>query len=231
MYSIGSQLRATARLSNPTIKLWSNCNRLRAVGLTNPNITSMQYVASCLPVQRYSSSSSSSSSSNNSSCCHSGKKTQKAEPKLLDKAFWTDSLAWQRTRVNTLRCLLGCTTGDFAMMWYLQLNYPEVSPIVSTAAAMVAGLSSSLVLETVLLKRSMKVPVRKAFNTAMGMSFVSMLVMELAENVTDWHLMGGQVAFQDPKFWLAAAVSTAVGYIVPLPYNYWRLRALGKSCH
>lgn len=77
----------------------------------------------------------------------------------------------------------------------------------------------------------MKVPYPAAFNTAMGMSFVSMLVMELSENLVDWHLMGGQVVFDDPKFWMAAVVSTASGFIVPLPYNYWRLRALGKSCH
>jgi hypothetical protein len=23
----------------------------------------------------------------------------------------------------------------------------------------------------------------------------------------------------------------AAGFITPLPYNYWRLKALGKSCH
>jgi len=77
----------------------------------------------------------------------------------------------------------------------------------------------------------MRVPYIAAFKTAMGMSFVSMLAMETAENVVDWHLTGGQVMLQDPKFWLAAAASAAAGYIVPLPYNYWRLRALGKACH
>lgn len=77
----------------------------------------------------------------------------------------------------------------------------------------------------------MQVPYPAAFKTAMGMSFVSMLVMELSENLMDWHLMGGQVLFHDPKFWMAAVVSTAAGFVVPLPYNYWRLQALGKSCH
>ncbi|KAI8642472.1 hypothetical protein BD408DRAFT_482793 [Parasitella parasitica] len=162
------------------------------------------------------------------SCCA---KKQEEPPMITSAKFWSDPTTWQRTRVNTLRCLIGCTTGDFATMWYLQYNYPEMSPIYSTAAAMVAGISTSLALETVLLKRSMQVPYPAAFKTAMGMSFVSMLAMELAENVTDWHLMGGQVLFQDPKFWLAAAISTAAGFIVPLPYNYWRLKALGKSCH
>ena len=70
-----------------------------------------------------------------------------------------------------------------------------------------------------------------AFKTAMGMSFASMLAMELAENAVDWHLMGGQVLFHEPRFWLAALASMGAGYVVPLPYNYWRLRALGKACH
>lgn len=65
----------------------------------------------------------------------------------------------------------------------------------------------------------------------MGMSFASMLAMELAENVVDWHLMGGQVVLNDSKFWMAAGASSGAGYLVPLPYNYWRLKALGKSCH
>ncbi|KAK4516510.1 uncharacterized protein ATC70_011482 [Mucor velutinosus] len=163
------------------------------------------------------------------SCC--SKKQDEKPAAITSVKFWSDPLTWQRTRVNTLRCLIGCTTGDFSAMWYLQYNYPEMSPIYSTAAAMVAGISTSLALETVLLKRSMQVPYPAAFKTAMGMSFVSMLAMELAENVTDWHLMGGQVLFHDPKFWLAAAISTTAGYLVPLPYNYWRLKALGKSCH
>ncbi|RCH92053.1 hypothetical protein CU097_012369 [Rhizopus azygosporus] len=162
------------------------------------------------------------------SCCHV-KKTP--EPKMTSLSFWQDPLVWQRTRVNTLRCLIGCTTGDFATMWYLQMHHPTLSPAITTAASMIAGISTSLALETVLLQRTMKVPYPAAFKTAMGMSFVSMLAMELTENVVDWHLMGGQVVLNDPKFWMAAAVSAAAGYVVPLPYNYWRLKALGKSCH
>ncbi|KAI8367454.1 uncharacterized protein BYT42DRAFT_504186 [Radiomyces spectabilis] len=161
------------------------------------------------------------------SCCHK----KKEEPKFFSTEFWSDKVAWQRTRVNTLRCLIGCTSGDFSTMWYLQLYHPDLSPMTSMGLAMMAGLSTSLILETVLLRRSMKVPYPAAFKTAMGMSFASMIAMELAENVVDWHLTGGQVLFQDPKFWMAAAASTVAGYVVPLPYNYWRLKALGKACH
>lgn len=33
----------------------------------------------------------------------------------------------------------------------------------------------------------------------MGMSFTSMLAMEVAENTVDYHLTGGVVALQDPR--------------------------------
>lgn len=163
------------------------------------------------------------------SCCKHNKEDTK--PSVTNTKFWSDPVTWQRTRINTLRCLIGCTTGDFGTMWYLQMNYPTLSPITCTLSAMAAGITTSLILETILLRRSMRVPYNAAFKTAMGMSFVSMLAMELSENMVDWYLTGGKVMFDDPHFWLAAVVSAGAGYIVPLPYNYWRLRALGKSCH
>ncbi|CAO3615997.1 unnamed protein product [Cunninghamella blakesleeana] len=171
------------------------------------------------------------STATTTSCCHS-KKKDNTTISIFKKEFWTDNISWQRTRINTFRCLIGCTSGDFATMWYLQYNYPDLSPVISTSAAMAAGLTTSLLLETILLKRTMTgITYQQAFKTAMGMSFASMLAMELAENAVDWHLMGGQVIFDDPKFWTAAAASMLAGYIVPLPYNYWRLKALGKACH
>ena len=96
----------------------------------------------------------------------------------------------------------------------------------------VSGLSTSIALETALLRWGKdNLALNMAFKTAMGMSFISMLVMELAENVVDFHLTGGVIALQDARFWGAAVVSIAAGYLVPLPWNYHRLRRYGKACH
>jgi hypothetical protein len=95
-----------------------------------------------------------------------------------------------------------------------------------------SGLSISIALETSLLRFGAdKLTLNMALRTAMGMSFISMLAMELAENVVDYHLTGGVIALQDPSFWMAAAVSIAAGYLTPLPWNYYRLRRWGKACH
>jgi len=89
-----------------------------------------------------------------------------------------------------------------------------------------------MTLETMLLRfgrDNLTLPI--AFKTAAGMSFISMLTMEAAENAVDYHLTGGIVAFEDPIFWFASGAAMAAGFLAPLPYNYFRLRKYSKACH
>ncbi|KAI0121513.1 hypothetical protein F4776DRAFT_220136 [Hypoxylon sp. NC0597] len=146
--------------------------------------------------------------------------------------FWTSTPTWRRAAVNTFRCLVGCTSGDFSAMWFLQMFYPELGVGSIMAVAMASGLTTSMLLETVLLRfgrDGLSWPA--AAKTAAGMSLISMLTMEAAQNMVDYHLTGGAVAFDSPAFWAAAVTSTAVGFLAPLPYNYLRLRKYGKACH
>lgn len=43
--------------------------------------------------------------------------------------FWMSKEVWKRSGINTFRCLIGCTTGDFATMWYLQSLHPGLSTV------------------------------------------------------------------------------------------------------
>ncbi|KAJ2973090.1 hypothetical protein NQ176_g6798 [Zarea fungicola] len=141
-------------------------------------------------------------------------------------AFWSSKPTWYRASLNTLRCLVGCTTGDFSAMWLLQTHYPDLGMPAIMGISMAAGISTSMILETVLLrlgKDQLSWPV--AAKTAAGMSLISMITMELAENVVDYSLTGGAVAFDSPTFWMAAVVSMGAGFLAPLPYNYHRLRS------
>ncbi|KAK4078977.1 hypothetical protein Trihar35433_82 [Trichoderma harzianum] len=147
-------------------------------------------------------------------------------------AFWSCRTTWKRAGINTLRCLAGCTLGDFSALWMLQTYYPELGMTTIMAASMVSGITTSIIVESVLLRRGVdQLSWPMAVRTAMGMSMVSMMAMEAAENIVDYHLTGGVVALGDPNFWMAAAVSMAAGYLAPLPYNYLRLRKYGKACH
>jgi hypothetical protein len=92
------------------------------------------------------------------------------------------------------------------------------------ALAMVNGLLTSIALETVILSRQMALAL--ALKTALGMSLISMLAMEAAMNLVDLAVTGG--AQLSP---VAIPLMLIAGFLAPLPYNYWRLKALGKACH
>ena len=68
--------------------------------------------------------------------------------------------------------------------------------------------------------------IKLAFKTAIGMSLVSMISMELAMNLTDFAFTGGAILT-----WWVIPLMLIAGFVTPLPYNYWRLKALGKACH
>jgi nucleoside recognition membrane protein YjiH len=58
------------------------------------------------------------------------------------------------------------------------------------------------------------------------MSLISMVAMEAAMNLVDVAITGGA------KLTLfVVSIMLLAGFLAPLPYNYWRLKALGKSCH
>ena len=90
--------------------------------------------------------------------------------------------------------------------------------------AIVNGILTSITLETIVLSRQMAF--KTAFRTAIGMSLISMLAMEITMNVVDVALTGGAVL----TLWVIPVMFTA-GFFAAVPYNYWRLKALGKACH
>ena len=90
--------------------------------------------------------------------------------------------------------------------------------------AMTAGICTSVLLETIILWK--QVGPKEAFRTALGMSMVSMLLMELAMNLADYGMMGA------PAITLAVLPFTlGAGFLAAWPYNYWRLKKHGKCCH
>ena len=66
----------------------------------------------------------------------------------------------------------------------------------------------------------------QALTTALGMSLISMISMEVAMNLTDYLITGGAVLNLT-----VIPIMLIAGFITPLPYNYWRLKKYNKSCH
>ncbi|MEM6643063.1 MAG: DUF4396 domain-containing protein [Bacteroidota bacterium] len=150
---------------------------------------------------------------------------------VSSSGFWKGRFLWRRASFNTLNCLLGCSIGDFGMVFYLQAYYPTTPLHVQMLLAIVAGLCTSIILETCILKSREGFPWIQALKTAFGMSFISMVTMELAMTSTDFMITGGKAAFADPVYWLALLPALIVGFLVPLPYNYYRLKKFNRACH
>jgi len=137
---------------------------------------------------------------------------------------WTCIKTWTIASKNTLWCLLGCSIGDFGTIAYFQFMKIDWTVIAIMALAIVNGLITSILLETVILSKQLGLV--NAFRTAIGMSFISMVAMETAMNVTDVFFTGGAVLY-----WWVIPIMLIAGFLTPLPFNYWRIKTLGKSCH
>ena len=137
---------------------------------------------------------------------------------------WLCRHSWKRALVNTSWCLLGCAIGDFGTIAFFQFSGIDWPVLAIMSLAIFNGLMTSIALETVILSRQMVL--RLAFKTAIGMSVISMIAMEAAMNLTDVALTGGAILT-----WWVIPFMLLAGFITPLPYNYWRLKALGKACH
>ena len=137
---------------------------------------------------------------------------------------WRCKHTWKRARINTLWCLLGCSIGDFGTIFYFQNIDHNWETAEIMALAIINGLLTSVILETIILLKQMSFKV--ALKTALGMSLISMLGMELSMNLTDWILTGGALLT-----WWVVPIMLISGFLTPLPYNYWRLKKYNVSCH
>ena len=146
--------------------------------------------------------------------------------KTVNENFdWSCKNTWNLSAKNTLWCLLGCSIGDFGTILFFQISNISFPVIAIMTLAIINGLITSIILETFILMRQ-NFNFSKAFNTAIGMSFISMIGMELAMNITDVILTGGAVLN-----WWVVPIMLIVGFLTPWPYNYWRLKKFNISCH
>jgi cation transport ATPase len=151
--------------------------------------------------------------------------------KLKGQGFWSNNNNWKRASFNTLNCLIGCSIGDFGMIIYLQAYYPDTSMLWQMVLAVIAGLITSIILETIILRKREKFDWVLALKTAFSMSFISMIGMEIAMNTTDFMITGGKAAFNNFQYWLALIPALIAGFAFPLPYNYYKLQKFNKACH
>ena len=141
------------------------------------------------------------------------------------KFNWSCKYTWKRSAKNTAWCLLGCAIGDFGTILFFQLTKIPFPVLGIMTLAIINGLITSIILETFILMKQ-DLDFSKAFKTAMGMSLISMISMEIMMNLTDYIFTGGAILT-----WWVIPIMLIVGFLTPWPYNYWRLKKFGISCH
>ena len=138
---------------------------------------------------------------------------------------WRCKHTWRKSAKNTAWCLLGCAIGAFGTILFFQITKIPFPVLNIMILAIINGLITSVILETfILIKQDFNF--QKALKTALGMSFISMISMEIAMNITDYVLTGGAILN-----WWVVPIMLAVGFVTPWPYNYWRLKKHNQVCH
>ena len=125
---------------------------------------------------------------------------------------WKCTHTWKTARINTLWCLVGCSIGDFGTILYFQNIQHDWTTFQIMTLAIINGLITSIILETIILLKQMDI--KTAIKTAFGMSFISMLGMEISMNITDVLLTGGATIT-----WWATPIMLFMGFITCLLYT------------
>ena len=137
---------------------------------------------------------------------------------------WHCKHTWKKSGKNTFWCLLGCSIGDFGTILFFQLSSIAWPTLHIMILAIVNGIITSLILETIILFNQMGF--KKAFQTAIGMSFLSMIAMEISMNTVDWLVVGSAKII-----WWVIPLMLIAGFLTSWPYNYWRLKKYQLACH
>ena len=137
---------------------------------------------------------------------------------------WSCNHTWIQSSKNTSWCLLGCAIGDLGTIAFFQYTGIPWPPLLIFSLAIINGIITSIILETIILSRQM--PFSDALKTSLGMSLISMISMEIMMNLTDYVLTGGAILT-----WWVVPIMLIVGFLTPWPYNYWRLKKYGIACH
>ncbi len=143
----------------------------------------------------------------------------------IENFNWSCKNTWKISAKNTLWCLIGCSIGDFGTILFFQLTKIPFAVIGIMILAIINGLITSIILETIILLKQ-KFTFSEALKTALGMSFISMISMEIAMNFVDYILVGEARL----TLWVIPFMLTA-GFLTPWPYNYWRLKKFNEACH
>ena len=72
---------------------------------------------------------------------------------ITEKFDWFCKTTWSKSAYNTLWCLIGCSIGDFGTIYYFQITPHSLSVFLVMLIAIINGIITSIILETIILYR------------------------------------------------------------------------------
>jgi hypothetical protein len=140
--------------------------------------------------------------------------------------FPVDSLTAQAV-THTRHCLVGCGIGEVAGMAAGQ----NLSNIMQTGLAVVLAFIFGYSL-TFWGARN-KMSAKDAVKLALAVDTVSIISMEIIDNVSEWLIPGAiNAQLHNILFWWSLALSLAIAFILTVPVNRFLMkRGIGHSSH
>lgn len=130
----------------------------------------------------------------------------------------------------TIHCLIGCVIGELiGLLIGVSIGlHPIHTMILATILAFITGML--LAINSVIKNHETTYTI--AIKTVWLGEIVSITVMEIAMNATDYFIGGVSASsIFDSIFWIGIIFAIPVGYIAALPINYWLIKKHLKKCH
>lgn len=139
------------------------------------------------------------------------------------------SPGWSTAANATVHCLTGCAIGEFiGLAIGVQLG---LAPMHTMALAVTLAFISGYALTLIPFMRQ-GISLKEALKLIWLAEFISISVMEIAMNFTDYQMGGMSVAsLAEPRFWWSYGAALIAGFLAAWPVNLWLLRRGMKNCH
>lgn len=141
-----------------------------------------------------------------------------------------ESMFDKRTRqaiAHTRHCLTGCGLGEVTGMAIAQNWSNALQTVLAVALAFLFGYSLTF------LGARKTMSVRDAVKLALAVDTISIISMEIIDNVSEWLIPGAMNAkLGDGLFWWSLALSLAIAFVVTVPVNRFAMsRGIGGHHH
>ena len=135
-------------------------------------------------------------------------------------------LLTQQAITHTRHCLTGCGIGEIAGMAIGQ-NWPNSA---QTALAVVLAFLFGYCLTFYGARKDMSVS--QAIKLALTVDTVSIISMEIIDNVSEWLIPGAiNAKLHDILFWWSLALSLGIAFILTVPVNRYVISHGGDKHH